>query len=164
MRFFTRDWLEGELCDSDAERREKDYRDHCSAIWGQLTPAVRRLAREIDLQDGVIEQATVRQASEAARLVVITGDLQRGYSTTALDYSGIREPGVELAKLHRAIRDGVAEILASEVDVSEHARFVHRLVLIDHTEVSVFFDDLAVAVTARADRSLKPGVQRWSEE
>jgi hypothetical protein len=48
MKFFTRDWLEGDISDSDAERRERHYQDHCTAIWSQLTPAVQALARQVD--------------------------------------------------------------------------------------------------------------------
>jgi hypothetical protein len=164
MRFFTRDWLDGALSDSDAERRERDYKDHCTAIWGQLTPELRKLAREIDLHDGVIEQASLRRESGAARLVVVTGDLQRGYWTTVLDYCGMPEPDIELTPLRRAIGAGVAEILASEVDVAQRTRFVHRLVLIDQSEICLSFDDLALSVTARPDRSLRPDMRRWVEE
>jgi hypothetical protein len=141
MRFFTKEWLSGQLTDEAFEAVPTEYRLHLAAL--RLPHAVLALA-EVNIHDGLMLDVEYEPQPAKLMLRLRCGDLQRGYCDLTVNYSAAALDPVSLSILRDAMRDPKDELLYDEVDrVGD--RFEHRLILSSHKEVCVRFAAVAVS-------------------
>ncbi len=140
MKFFTREWLGGELTDAAFEAVPDAYRRHLTSL--QLPPDVLALS-EADIHDGSLLDVEHTPESARLKLRLRCGDLKRGYSDLRIEYSGAVVADESLAALRHAVQVPKVEFLFDEVDRAGD-RFVHRVMLSSRREVCVTFSAVAV--------------------
>jgi len=142
MRFFTPEWLAGDLDDEDFERAGALYEQRLSEIRVSLPTSVRQFVSDVSLHDGLVRRAEAD--TDRFRLVVRVGDLQRGYSDLDVRYSNVQFlrgiPSTEDAL------NSHEEIVCDEFDVAENS-IEHRLLFASGEEFLVRFQDLDFHVT-----------------
>jgi hypothetical protein len=89
MRYFTRDWANGELDDGAADLVWPEYLRDLQASFDPAGP-VCGFAASVSLNDAYVDRLTIRRSSNEVRLLLLTGSLQVGYWRTELVYSGGR--------------------------------------------------------------------------
>ncbi len=156
MQFFTRAWAMGEFSDEAYESVIENYQASIAAL--DEGDAVRRFATSVSLNDAWIDR--VEFAANDIILMLLTGDLQRGYWHTKLIYQNARvTTGAEALEL--ATKDRPTEIWQDEF-VRIDAHMEHRFLLVapghsdDRGEVHVAFSGFAFSETAAAGRYLPP--------
>jgi hypothetical protein len=140
MKFFTSQWLSGELTDSAFEAVPDAYCRHLASL--RLPPDVLALS-EADMHDGLLLDIQHLPESARLRLRLRCGDLQQGYFDLLIEYSGAALADESFAVLRHAMQAPKVEVLYDEVDRVGEC-FVHRLLLSSSHEVSVTF--VAVAI------------------
>jgi len=141
MRFFTKEWLSGELTDEAFEAVPTEYRLHLAAL--RLPHDVLALA-EVDNHDGLVLDVEYEPQPKKLMLRLRCGDLQRGYCDLTISYSDAALDAASLAVLREAVRNPKDELLYDEVDrVGD--RFEHRFILSSHKEACVRFAAVAVS-------------------
>jgi hypothetical protein len=151
MRFFTKEWLRGELTDAAFEATPVAYRLHLATL--QLPAAVSALAA-VDMHDGLLLDVRHDPQSAELTLRLRCGDLQRGYRDLNITYSGTTLEESSLSVLREAMRDPKDEFLYDEVDRFGD-RFEHRFILASHNEVRVTFANVAVGSHPVSSRTAK---------
>src|SRR5258706_1630316 len=131
MRFFTREWLRGELTDEAFDAVPEAYRLHVASL--RLPQHVTVLA-QADLHDAYVLVVTEELHLARVRLRLRCGDLQRGYADVNIDYSGAAIDAASLSRLRRAAEVPRDEVLYDEVDRIGQS-YEHRLILASHAEV-----------------------------
>ena len=150
MKFFTANWHSGRLSEKAYAAALANYSRYLRAIQPTLPPSLRRLAAGLSLHDGLVEKARI--GSHTLALSLRVGDLQRGYSSVTLRYSGVRSPGSHASKLKRAALSG-AELLSDEIGVASSG-FTHSLYFSEGTELEIAFTALALSQSPRRSRRL----------
>jgi hypothetical protein len=148
MRFFSKEWLSGELSDEVFEATPSAYRLHLAAL--RLPPDLVALS-EVNVHDGWV--LDVRDWPESAELTLRfrCGDLQRGYWDLSITYSGARVDDTSLSVLRDALRVPKDEILYGEVDRVGH-EYQHRFILSSLREAAVTFTAVTMASFPVSDR------------
>jgi len=154
MKYFTRDWALGEMSERDSAVRRDAYWRHIDSLVAQLPATVRRLAKHVNLHDGLVRRALVDRRAGSLALELRCGDLQVGYSDTDLVYSGVDFSSVDLALLEKRAGDPETELLYDEVDLDDAGRFVHRISFEPHGEVDIRFSALRIREIPRSDREI----------
>jgi hypothetical protein len=132
MQFFTRPWALGKLTDGEYESALTDYRDFLASL--DPDGSVRQFADSISLNDAWIDIFKVK--ADVISLVLLTGDLQRGYWWTSLKYSEARIASGEEALLE-AVRHRPTEIWYDEFAGTRH-KMHHRFMLVEpHSTMSL---------------------------
>ncbi len=150
MKFFTKEWLNGELTDEAYEAVPGDYFLYLTTL--DLPHDVLALS-EINLHDGFILDIHHQPESAQLRLRLRCGDLQRGYFDLILDYRCVALENSSLVVVRCSMRVPKVELLYDEMD-RVGSRFQHRIILDTHQEVCVEFAQVAIvsqAVSARYD-------------
>ena len=153
MRFFTRQWCDGELSEEDAERVPGLYAAHLRSLTERLTPRIRQFAAEINLHDGLIRGVEHDEHARTLNLRVRAGDKQVGYCDVDLAYLDAAPDPRAVHVLHRMGRDPRYELRYDELDTGESTPFVHRLLFWPEDEVTIGFRELAWRRIPRRDRS-----------
>jgi hypothetical protein len=112
MKYFTAEWHTGQLSDKAYYAALADYSRYLRAIKRKLPPALRLLLASLNLHDGLVEKARV--GSHTLALSLRVGDLQRGYGSVTLRYSGVRRTRSLASRLRRAALSG-AELFSDEI-------------------------------------------------
>ena len=77
MRWFTREWQDGDLSDEAAEARDPDYRAYIRSVIDRLPEHVRAFAQEMtehmSAHDGLIDRATIDLVNRRIELVLLNG-------------------------------------------------------------------------------------------
>lgn len=157
MIYFTRGWANGELSDAESDGVVAAYKARLTEILPSLPPALVRLAREISLHDGVIEQVQWIPAEKVLRLAVVCGDLQNGYSLVEIVYGGALLGEQRLDALRRAASDRDVELLYDEVDIQPDGLLTHRILFHPRDEVTIDFETVSVSVSPRSDKRVNLG-------
>jgi hypothetical protein len=158
MRYFSRGWAEGDLDDEEEARLEQAYVRRLDAIAPQLSEPVRRLAREVNLHDAIIETIRWRGATQELTLALATVDTASRYHTVVLTYLGVQLGNRQLEALRDVACDRETEILYHEVDRDDaDGLLAHRLLFWPRDELTIFFRALRLDVTPRADRRVELG-------
>jgi hypothetical protein len=149
VRFFTKEWLRGELTDAAFEAVPAAYHLHLATL--QLPDDVSALSA-VDIHDGLL--LAVQYERQSAELIIRLrcGNLQRGYSDLSIKYSGAALDSSSLSVLHEAVRVPKDEFLFDEVDRRDE-RFEHRVILSSHREVCVTFATVTVDALPVAGRA-----------
>jgi hypothetical protein len=151
VRFFTREWLSGELMDAACDAVPAAYRLHLASL--QLPPEVLALAA-VDLHDGLFLDVQHEPESAQLTLRLRCGDLQRGYCDQYIRYAGTVLDSASLAVLRDALQIPRDELLYDEVDRVGEC-FEHRFILSSHNEVCVTFAGVELVAHTVSNR--------WSE-
>ena len=166
MEYFTRSWALGELTDAEFDKSLADYRGYLASL--DPKGSVRHLADNISLNDAWIDRLTVE--SGGVSLLLLTGDLRRGYWRTTINYVGARIIFGQDA-LERAVQYRPTEIWYDEFS-GRSRNMVHRFMLVephstvDRGEVHIAFADLDFSESpadARTLSALPPAALGLSE-
>ncbi len=149
MKFFTREWLCGDMTDEQAGEIAAAYWRHIDKL--DLPEPVRELAH-LNPHDAYILDVEHEAAGRVLRLRLRCGDLPMGYFDALLSFSGVTIPSAHLARLVEARRPAEFEILYDEVDRADAGRFEYRLLLHPVGEVAILFEDAAIAKRPVAGR------------
>jgi hypothetical protein len=139
MRFFTKEWLSGELTDAAFDAVPTAYHLHLAML--QLPLDVSTLTT-VDIHDAVL--LAIQHEPQSAQLTLLfrCGDLQRGYFNLNIKYSGVVLDEETLSVVYKAMQTQ-DEFLYDEVDrLDDH--FEHRFILSSHNEVRVSFATVTV--------------------
>lgn len=158
MRYFTRGWHEGDLDDDEADAVKAAYWARIATIEDRLPEPILRLARHVNLHDGVIEKVTWDPANESLVLDLVASALKSPQQVQAvrIAFGGALMGEKRIDTLRDAARDRKSSILYWEIDVddrgwSPEAPFVLRLLLWPRDELSIDFAELELDVEDRSD-------------
>ena len=163
MKFFDRDWLTGELTDTEYEARFEKYYAHFDLIRVALPQSLVDLSESGVLHDALVE--VVQVDSGHGRLVVelLGGYLQAGYRALHLRYDGMELDDASRITLEQATLDPATEFLYGELDLRSDGRFEHRMLLWPYREVSVCFRAFDIVSIDRPTRQRRPGTPKYIE-
>lgn len=148
MRFFTREWINGELEDEAADTVVLAYRRHLEALG--LPNTIKKLA-ELNSHDGYVLDVELEASENSLRIRLRCGDLQVGYFDAELTFKNVKMSPTDLSTLAQAQRSAGFEILYDEVD-REAGAFMYRLLFQPAGEVSIRFSDVAIVRMPVTDR------------
>ncbi len=151
MRWFTREWVDGDVTDEEQERRISAYEAHVAHVRPSLAHGAEQLLDAVNLHDALLRFWRYEPGVELL-LEVVTGDLQVGYEDVQLRY-GSAEIDSDTAQVLESLRGrkGV-EMLYDEVDVTPDGRYEHRIIAWPTGEAAIRFSDLGVQRRPRDDR------------
>ncbi len=154
MKFFSREWASGEMCDSEGDEMIVAYERHIDHVATRLPASARCLARELNLHDGLIRRVTYDKAGRELRLELRCGDNQLGYFDLDLTYLGAILDRSDVAVLREVARDAETELWYDEVDLAEEGMFLHRMLFYPARECEIMFRGLGLRVIPRDDRRI----------
>jgi hypothetical protein len=150
MKWFTREWRDGALSDSDWQQRRDDYAFHAAGLRSDL-PLDQTWLLDLDLHDGQVQSWQLSDGQFS--WVLLTGDLQRGYRLTSLHYLDARLIGADTEDLNELLLGPRSELLYDEVSqVGELLE--HRFLLDPIGEFGVRFGRASVGY-APADSTMR---------
>lgn len=152
MRFFTKQWLSGELSDAAYNAVLESYRLHLSSL---LLPSDVLAISELDNHDALIFEAEYQPQLEFLTLWLRCGDQLRGYFDLNIKYSGAILDDASLLVLRQAMQLPRDEVLYDEVDRAGD-RFEHRYILASHREIAVTFSKMSISSRQVAARISNP--------
>lgn len=119
MKWFTRQWREGDMTDDDFEAASQSYRANFRALSVEFPVLV-----QLDLHDGILIGAN--KIGEDLTVEFVTGDLQQGYFGTSVIYAdaSISSEGYAKLSLPRTM-----EIEANEFERTPTGNLIHRFVM-----------------------------------
>lgn len=88
MKYFTRDWANGELTEAESDSVLPRYNRDLAAAFA-ADSAVRRFAESIGLNDAYVDRVVFDRTAARLSLTLTTGSLQVGYWHTQLVYDGV---------------------------------------------------------------------------
>jgi hypothetical protein len=153
MKFLTRDWVNGELSDAEAESLPGRYQQYLAGLLPGLPGSVRQLATELNLHDGLIRSVRLNRISSGVLLALTCGDAQTGYFDLEIHYSSAELAPPDVATLRTVTENADTEILYDEIDVSD-GRYIHRLLFSPEGEIEIRFQSLAIQVAPRPNRDI----------
>jgi hypothetical protein len=157
MRYFTRGWAAGEHSDDECEQARAAYRARLVEITPRLPPAMVRLAREVGLHDGLIEQVVWNAHLNRLRLSLVCEDAEQRNVQAQLTYSRALLGRSRIESLRRAALSRQTELLYDEVDIDSDGILSHRLLFWPSEEVTIDFRELEMVVSPRTDRRIHLG-------
>lgn len=123
MRWFTREWQDGELSDEDAEARDPAYAEYVLSIADRLPQRIRAFAlateAAMSVHDALVDEADLDVAAGRIEFLLLNGDLQAGYGKLRLTFldAELLEPTVE--RLGQLLADPRTEFLRQELELTE---------------------------------------------
>lgn len=155
MKYFTEAWR-GDMSD-EARNVFTAYRQHLASITPELPPAVRELAFETNLHDGLIRR--IVWDGDSLRLELRCGDLRVGYFDLDLSYEQVTLSAPEVKALSDLAQNKNASALYDEVDMEEPGAFAHRILfwrgLSADQEVTIRFRGLGLTKTPQPNREFR---------
>lgn len=149
MKFFTRDWCQGNLTDDEVQAVIFDYQRHLDTC--DLPESVRALAH-LNPHDAYVLNFEHKPREGTLRLRLRCGDLQRGYFDAVLDFAEAILAPKDAETLVLARYPAAYEILYDEVDRVGSDAFEYRLLLDPTGEVAIRFSRVAIDRRPVADR------------
>jgi hypothetical protein len=169
MRYFTRTWAFDTDEDQVVTTRDS-YWARIDEVAAGLSPEVLRLAREVNIHDGLVRHVWLDRTSRRLVVALRCGDLQVGYSDVDLIYDDIDVDRLDRTALRAAAEDPMTEALYDEVDLLPSSRFVHRILfgvnmrsLLPCREVEIVFRTLHVSIMPRPDRMIRDTEDKYHE-
>lgn len=139
MRFFTPEWMNGELSDEESEQVVVDYRSHLRSL--RLDTRVRHLANGVNLHDGRLLDIRMDSNVGSLSIRIRCGDNQHGYQDQFIEYQKVSVDRQSLETLQNAKGPPFDEIVYDEVDRFENG-YEHRMLFASQLEASVRFTDV----------------------
>jgi hypothetical protein len=148
MKYLTRDWYDAGH-DDDVYFA---YRRFLTSISNRLNAPVLALALS-DLHDARFLDATYDAPARTLALRLRIGFKRIGYADLHLRYDG-----AELSALDddpvKLLADSLTEVIYHEVDIGGDGCFEHRLLLAPRGELTIRFENLAIAQQAVEHRAI----------
>lgn len=164
MRFLTPAWHRGDLTDDEAERVAAQYSTHRAEFAASVSGPLKDLAAGPYLHDALVVHADVNRSTRTVVLRLLVGDQQRGYFERTMRYEDVDLEQLSTQSLAVIARDPATELLYDEVDAIERGRYSHTFLFWpNYRELSFHFARVHVSDIARADRTLPPLPDRYSE-
>jgi hypothetical protein len=122
VRWFTRQWLEGELPDPEADKRQLAYTAHLDSICDRLPAAVVTLVRprhpHASISDALVDRIVIDEGARRISMRLLNGELQVGYGKLDIEFQDAElvEPGVD--RLRELLAAARTEFVRSEVELS----------------------------------------------
>jgi hypothetical protein len=113
LKFFTRNWVNGDMGEEEFDAVPLAYRRHLDAL--DLPGSVRELA-ELGPHDAYILDVVQKPLLGTVNVRLRCGDLQAGYFDALLNFSGVTIQPVDAETLAGAIHPAHFEVLYDEVD------------------------------------------------
>lgn len=148
MKFFTREWVNGEMADEATNSIVPSYFQHIETL--HLPQSIKDLAN-LNTHDGYILDVKHVPTTATLRMRIRCGDLQVGYFDVKVTFLGATISLDHLATLVRAKRPAKTEILYDEVD-REGGVYEYRQLLYPEREVSIGFSDVQVVRIPKPNR------------
>lgn len=149
MKFFTREWVNGEMSDEAADAVVTSYHGYIASI--DLPQSIKNLA-SLNPHDACILEVAQEASANTLRLRLRCGDLQVGYFDAILTFTGATVGTNDATTLARAKSPANCEVLYDEVDRADAAAFEYRLLLCPAGEFSIRFGDVTIVRKPVADR------------
>jgi hypothetical protein len=111
MKYFTRQWANGELPDEAYDATVRAYADHIAQLLPRLPRPLAILARDVSLHDALVRCVVVDRTSDKICLELLCGDLQAGYYDLDVTYLGVHWETLKEETLARRVRDPGTELL-----------------------------------------------------
>ncbi len=115
MRFFTAEWIQGDLDGTEAESMPARYARHLEAIAAEVRYPARCLLTGPDMHDAIIHQCT--RTSGDFTIAAVGGDRQMGYFEIDIHFRDVHPTSV-LPALGRAQN---VEVRYDEYDIFDRA-------------------------------------------
>jgi hypothetical protein len=154
MKYFTRDWLSGNISQQKINQVIKDYWSYIESLLPKLPASVKELAKEINFHDGIIHEAVIDKELKRLKLKNRCGDLQVGYFDLEIDYIDVNLQLLDIQLIESLVIGKRSEVLYDEVDIEEDNVFVHRMLLSPIEEVIVYFRNLEIKRVSKPNRSI----------
>ncbi len=161
MKFFTREWLTGELNDKEYEKVVPAYNRHLAKIMPRLTPNLHNFVKMVNLHDGLIRLVMFDYKQLIFGLYLRCGDLQIGYYDLDIRYKDIQLNQAVVDAFSKAVQNIKTEILYNELDVADTNNFVHRMIFDPHYEVSIVFRDLEFEKIPQSNREFSIATEKF---
>jgi hypothetical protein len=154
MKFFTREWANGDLPDERFADVRAKYWQHINSLLPNLPESVTQLAKQINLHDSLVRRVVLNRGTRNLALELRCGDLQTGYFDLDLIYSGVVLETLDFTTLVKRARDRQTELLYHEVDLNEDGNYAHRILFWPEGEISIIFSALQINQVKRLNRSI----------
>jgi hypothetical protein len=149
MNFFTRQWLSGQLPDTEYEKVVPSYWEHIKRL--DLPVEIQQLV-ELNTHDGIILEAIHDADHEEFILKLRCGDRYAGYFDAELSFSKVAISQEDLTTLNEVGKANNIELIYDEVDRSELGCLEYRLLFSNLVEAKFMFEQVSISVNPVADR------------
>jgi hypothetical protein len=146
MKFFTKEWLTGQLTDEEYEKVIPAYRRHRANILPELSSNLLDFFKVVNIHDGTIRKVIIDYTYSTLGLYLRCGDLQVGYYDVDIQYQGIQLDKSVVDMLVKMAHDSNT-LLYDELDVTDSKMFVHNIIFESEDAVSLIFQDLVFEKT-----------------
>lgn len=171
MRWFTREWQNGQLTDAEADARGPAYAAYVNSVADRLPPHLLEFALpqgvDMSVHDALVDRAEIYPISRHIRLRLVNGDLQSGYGKLDLDCIDAELLDPDVDRLQALLENPKTEFLSQEVELIEGQppRFEIRFLLWPEGQIAIRCSDLqpsrtAAGEMARSDHRNQVLVQR----
>ncbi|HZF10213.1 MAG TPA: hypothetical protein VFE33_15600 [Thermoanaerobaculia bacterium] len=154
MRYFSEIWSSGDLTEEQGSAIRDAYWARIEALKPQLSPAVRKLAVDINLHDGLIRCVTLDRGARILTISLRCGDLQIGYCDVDLSYVDVDTDRLDVGMLRAIATDTETELRYDEIDLELPNSFVHRILFAPAREIEIVFRSLRLSTEPQPDREL----------
>lgn len=162
MKYFTKDWCFGDLDDDNIQEVKKNYWEYINHIKDSLPFALKLLASNMNLHDGIISKASCSSEKKSLRIEGIFGDLQTGYFKLKIEYLNISEPDIN--DLKTIFEGRTIEIISDEIELVSQRLFSHRLLFSTKKEIEIRFSDIEIKINSASTESYKKEICQFTSE
>lgn len=141
MKYFTKEWFFSKLSEEELENIAKEYGDYIDSVFDALPFTLKILSKCVSLHDGIITASTLEGNNQSLQIELFCGNLQSGYFLLQLMYTGVSKSSRNLDQLEK-----FTEIYTNELEMYQHKRFFHRLLLSSGSEIQVEFLDVSIHI------------------
>lgn len=142
MKWFTRQWLDGELSDAEAKGRQRAYTAYLDTISDRLPAAALDLARprhpHASISDALVDRIVVDERARRVMIRLLNGELPAGYGKLDIEFEDAElvEPGVE--RLRQLLAAARTEFVRCEIElIGDGGRLELRFLLWPNGEIAV---------------------------
>jgi hypothetical protein len=152
MRFFTRDWCNGEMADEESEKVVSNYWSYFDSISEKFPYNILDFAKEISIHDGLIRRIIVDRKLTSVHLLLRCGNLQDSYFDLDISNSGVVFNLSDISAFESLSKNNESEILYDEFDIESNRLYVHRIIFHPEHEISVIFSSFSYLKTSKSSR------------
>jgi hypothetical protein len=164
MKFFTREWCQGEMPDEEWAEVIPAYEKHLDKITPLLTNDLHKFVKDYNLHDSLIHQVYLSRYKALLQITLLCGDLQRGYSDLVINYQNVDFDRFDQKALSTILQNPQSELHYDEIDVGDEGQFTHRMIFYPKGELTVVFSNLSFSMTERDNRVVELDKPRLVEE
>jgi hypothetical protein len=151
VRWFTREWQNGEPSDEKAEARDSVYAAYIRAHAEHLPHRIRAFALPTDahmsVHDALVDEAEIDALKGQIELVLLNGDLQAGYGKLRLTFLDAELAAPNVERLRELLANRPTEFLRQEVELGEESEatlYIVRFLLWPEGEIEIRCRDLFI--------------------